>query len=96
MAAACLVLVALGAAPAGPAGAADWNGQFSIWRNSAFATQYLDASCVGATIQMTLNLVNGARDHSKGHQLNYLPTPRPTRSIRSPMAAPIHRAGPMP
>ena len=72
MAAACLVLVALGAAPAAPAGAAEWSGQFSIWRNGAFATQYLDASCVGATIQMTLNLANGARDHSKSHQLNYL------------------------
>jgi hypothetical protein len=60
------------AAPAGPAGAADWSGRFSVWRNGAFATQYLDASCVGATIQMTLNLVHGTRDHSKGRQLNYL------------------------
>ena len=70
--AACLVLVALVAAPAAPAGAADWTGNYSIWRDGAFATQYLDASCVGATIQMTLNLINGARDHSKGRQLNYL------------------------
>ncbi len=70
--AACLVLVALGAAPAGPAGAAEWNGKFSIWRSGAFATQYLDASCVGATIQMTLNLIKGEHDHAKGRQLNYL------------------------
>ncbi len=68
----CLALVALVAAPAGPAGAADWSGRYSIWRNGAFATQYLDTSCVGATIQMALNLVRGARDHSKGHQLAML------------------------
>jgi hypothetical protein len=67
-----LVLVALVAAPAGPAGAADWSGRYSIWRNGAFATQYLDASCVGATIQMSLNLVKGTRDHSKSRQLQYL------------------------
>jgi hypothetical protein len=69
---ACLVLAALLAAPAAPAGAAEWNGRFSIWRNGAFATQYLDASCVGATIQMTLNLIKGTHDHSKGHQLSLL------------------------
>ena len=63
---ACLVLVALLAAPAGPAGAAGGTGRMSIWRNGAFATQYLDASCVGATIQMTLNLIKGTNDHSKG------------------------------
>ena len=67
-----LVLAALVAAPAGPAGAADWSGRYSIWRDGAFATQYLDASCVGATIQMTLNLVKGERDHSKSRQLDYL------------------------
>ena len=72
MAAACLVVVALAAAPAGPAGAANWTGKFSVWRNGAFATQYLDYSCVGATVQMTLNLVKGAHNHSKSHQLSYL------------------------
>jgi hypothetical protein len=70
--AACLVLVALVAAPAGPAGAANWTGRFSVWRTGAFAPQYLDASCVGATVQMTLNLVKDQRDHSKGKQLGYL------------------------
>ena len=69
---ACLVLVALVAAPAAPAGAAEWTGRFSIWRDGAFATQYLDASCVGATVQMTLNLIRGTRDHSKGRQLEFL------------------------
>jgi len=68
----CLVLVGLLAAPAAPAGAASWNGRYSLWRNGAFATQYLDYSCVGATIQIMLNLVRGGRDHAKGRQLNYL------------------------
>lgn len=69
---ALLALVALVAAPAAPAGAAEWNGRYSIWRHNAFATQYLDASCVGATIQMTLNLVKGTHDHAKGRQLAML------------------------
>jgi hypothetical protein len=68
----CLVFMALIAAPTTPVGAADWTGRMSIWRNGAFATQYLDASCVGATIQMTLNLVNGTRSNSKSQQLRYL------------------------
>jgi hypothetical protein len=68
----CLALLALVAAPASSAGATGWTGRYSIWRTGAFATQYLDASCVGASIQMTMNLVNGTHDHSKSHQLNYL------------------------
>ena len=68
----CFVFIALLASPAAPVIGAGWTGRMSIWRNGAFATQFLDASCVGATIQMTLNLVDGARDHSKAHQLKYL------------------------
>ena len=68
----CLVLVALVAAPGGTAGAATWTGRFSIWRSGAFATQFLDASCVGASVQIMLNLIDGTRDHSKSRQLNYL------------------------
>ncbi len=68
----CLVLVALVAAPAGTAGAATWTGRYSIWRGGAFATQFLDASCVGASVQIMLNLIDGTNDHSKGRQLNYL------------------------
>jgi hypothetical protein len=67
-----LVLVALLAAPAGPAGAATWNGRYSIWRAGAFAPQYLDASCVGATIQIMLNLVHGRASDGKRAQLEYL------------------------
>jgi hypothetical protein len=67
-----LVLVALLAAPAGPAGAATWNGRYSIWRAGAFVTQYLDASCVGATIQIMLNLIHGRSSDGKRIQLEYL------------------------
>jgi hypothetical protein len=68
----CLVLVALLAAPAGPAGAATWSGRYSIWHARAFAPQYLDASCVGATIQIMLNLIDGGSDSGKRNQLRYL------------------------
>ena len=69
---ACALLLALVAAPAGPAAAADWSGRYSVWSEQAFSPQYLNASCVGATIQMTLNLVRGVKDRSKSRQLEYL------------------------
>lgn len=68
----CLVLAALAAVPSSPAVAETWNGRFSVWHDGAFAPQYLDASCVGATIQITLNLITGHSDHSKRNQLEYL------------------------
>ncbi len=69
---ACMSLVALVAALAGSASAAEWNGRYSIWHDGAFAPQYLDASCVGATVQIMLNLVHDTRDHAKGRQLSML------------------------
>jgi hypothetical protein len=68
----CLVLAALVAAPVAPAGAATWQGRYSIWRGNAFAPQYLDASCVGATIQIMLNLIHGRSSDGKRVQLDYL------------------------
>lgn len=67
-----LLLATLVAGPIAPVGAATWNGRFSIWRGNAFSPQYLDASCVGATIQIMLNLIDGRRDRSKNRQLQYL------------------------
>ncbi len=67
-----LLLCALVAAPAGPAGAATWPGRMSIWHGSAFAPQYLDASCVGATIQIMLNVIHNRSSDGKGVQLEYL------------------------
>lgn len=69
---ACLTLAAVFASPVVPVAATTWAGRYSVWRGGAFATQYLDYSCVGATIQITLNLVQGRRDRSKRHQLTYL------------------------
>ena len=69
---ACLTLVAVLGASVLPVSAATWSGRYSIWRGGAFTTQYLDYSCVGASIQITLNLVNGRRDRSKRHQVMYL------------------------
>ena len=72
MAVLCLLIATLIAAPAGTAGAGTWTGRYSIWRNGAFATQYLDYSCVGASIQIMLNLIDGTHEHSKSRQLAYL------------------------
>ena len=69
---ACLVLTALVGTVAGPAQAATWNGRFSIWRNGAFAPQYTDFSCVGATIQIMVNLVRNRADKSRRGQFAYL------------------------
>lgn len=68
----CLGLVALLVAPSAPAAAASWNGRYSLWRNGAFTTQYLDYSCVGASTQIMLNLIKGGHDRSKARQLSYL------------------------
>ena len=72
---ACVTLAALLAsavAPAEPATAITWTGRYSVWHRGAFTTQYLDYSCVGATIQITLNLFFDRTDRSKRHQIAYL------------------------
>lgn len=66
-----LTLLALLATTAGPASGA-WDGRHSIWRQGAFVTQYTDFSCVGATIQIMLNLIDRSADHSRKNQFGYL------------------------
>jgi hypothetical protein len=68
---ACLTLACLLGTSVAPVHGA-WNGRFSIWRNGAFATQYTNFSCVGATIQIMLNLVHGRSDRSRQNQFEYL------------------------
>lgn len=68
---AALLLAALLGTSVGPADAA-WNGRYSIWRNGAFATQYTDFSCVGATIQIMINLIRDRADKSRRSQFEYL------------------------
>jgi hypothetical protein len=73
---ACLALVALVSSavlptPA-PVAAATWAGRYSVWNKGSFATQYLDYSCVGATIQITLNMINNTSNRTKRRQLKYL------------------------
>ncbi|MEP7158498.1 MAG: hypothetical protein ABI797_03660 [Chloroflexota bacterium] len=55
-----------------PVAAATWSGRYSVWHKGGFATQYLDYSCVGATIQITLNLINNTSNRTKRRQLKYL------------------------
>jgi hypothetical protein len=68
---ACLVLVALLGTSAAPVHGA-WDGRYSIWHKRAFATQYTDYSCVGATIQIMLNLIHDRADRSRRRQFEYL------------------------
>jgi hypothetical protein len=43
-----------------------------VWHKGAYVTQYKDWSCVGATIQITLNLIKDTSNRSKRRQLTYL------------------------
>jgi hypothetical protein len=51
--------------------AAGWTGRFSVYTQGAFSMQYLDYTCVGASVQMMRNMVRGQRDHSASNQKKY-------------------------
>jgi hypothetical protein len=55
-----------------PVAAATWSGRYSVWERGAFVTQYLDYSCVGAVVQIQLNLTNDTSSRSKRRQLKLL------------------------
>lgn len=54
-----------------PAQAAPWSGSFSIYAKGSFSYQHTDYTCVGASVQMMLNLVNHTNKHSATAQLAY-------------------------
>lgn len=58
-------------APVQPVEAA-WSGRFSVYRQAAFVSQVTDYSCVGASIQMMLNIIRGESDKSGTRQRTYL------------------------
>lgn len=49
-----------------------WTGRFSVYRQGVFVSQVTDYSCVGASIQMMLNIIRGESDSSGRRQLRYL------------------------
>jgi hypothetical protein len=51
---------------------ADWTGQKDLYRPGVFSTQRTLSWCVGASIQMMLNMILGRHDHSYAGQLDYM------------------------
>ena len=60
----------VGAAPVS-AGEA-WTGRFSVYRAGSFSSQVTDYSCVGASVQMMLNIIFERSQQGARKQLNYL------------------------
>lgn len=70
LAIAMLLAASLTAAP--PSAAAEnWTGRFSVYTNGAFSSQVNDHSCVGASVQMMLNMVHGWWQQSAEKQRMY-------------------------
>ena len=67
---AMLALVVLGASAA-PSMAAGWAGRFSVYTKGSFSYQHLDYTCVGASVQMMLNMINDTSRHSATAQKTY-------------------------
>ena len=67
-----LILVATLFVSAAPTAAATtWSGRYSVYTAGSFSTQHLDYTCVGASVQMMLNMIRGASDHSASVQKTY-------------------------
>ena len=72
-------MLALGAAPSQ---AADWTGRYSVYTQGSFSYQHTNYTCVGASVQMMLNMINGTAKHSATAQMTYWqlrPRPQPLR-----------------
>jgi hypothetical protein len=50
----------------------NWAGKKDVYRSGAFSTQRTTTWCVGASVQIMLNMILGQRDHSFGGQLAYM------------------------
>jgi hypothetical protein len=53
------------------AAAAEWPGRYSVYTKGSFSRQYTDYTCVGASVQMMLNMIHGRTDHSASNQRTY-------------------------
>ena len=53
------------------AAASTWSGRYSVYTAGSFSTQHLDYTCVGASVQMMLNMIGGRTDHSATVQKTY-------------------------
>ncbi len=50
----------------------EWTGMRDLYRTGTFSTQRTLSWCVGASVQMMLNMILGRHDHSYTGQLNYM------------------------
>ncbi|HYI23171.1 MAG TPA: hypothetical protein VEX62_11090 [Candidatus Limnocylindrales bacterium] len=53
------------------AAAAEWSGRYSVYTQGSFSQQYTNYTCVGASVQMMLNMIEGRTDHSASAQKSY-------------------------
>jgi hypothetical protein len=51
--------------------AATWSGRYSVYTRDSFSRQYTNYTCVGASVQMMLNMIKGQTDHSASAQRTY-------------------------
>jgi hypothetical protein len=51
--------------------ASSWTGRYSVYTPRGFSMQHLDYTCVGASVQMMLNMIDRTTDHSAKVQLAY-------------------------
>ena len=51
--------------------AATWTGRYSVFTHGSFSAQHLDYTCVGASVQMMLNMIHDKTDHSASAQYTY-------------------------
>jgi hypothetical protein len=65
-----LALTVLGFAAA-PSSAAKWDGRYSVYSRGSFSYQHTNYTCVGASVQMMLNLINDTTKHSARAQKVY-------------------------
>jgi hypothetical protein len=69
--AAAILAVSVFGLAASPSLAAGWSGRFSVYTKGSFSYQHLDYTCVGASVQMMLNMINGTSLHSATAQKTY-------------------------
>jgi hypothetical protein len=51
--------------------AAAWGGRYSVYTAGSFSAQVNDYTCVGASVQMMLNIIHGEKDRSARRQKKY-------------------------
>lgn len=59
-------------APVPASASTSWAGRYTVYSRGSFSPQRTEFSCVGASVQMMLNVMQGERDQSGRRQMEYL------------------------